>query len=310
MAGTVGRPRTSWAGAAVLFGYLVLFPPILVLGPLAALLAASRPDSRREWIWLGVTVCAIAFFAAGASGIASTMLIGWGLMAAGAFALLMLTRERHMITGALGACGLATAGATAWAWILGTQWKDVTLAVAHDGWERCRELLDSGLFSPERAAGVGVYINAMADGIGASAALFPGLLVASAIPGMALAWSWYHRIAAKPYGHRAGRFAEFRFSDDVVWGVVLCLALLVLPLPDAARVLGANLALIVGCLYVTRGAAVAWSAIGSSGSGVLVALCLGAVFIFPVALSGLFLFGLSDTWIDFRRRFTAAASGG
>src|SRR5262245_44301079 len=156
VAGTVGRPRTSWAGAAVLFGYLVLFPPILVLGPLAALLAASRPDSTREWIWLAVTVGAITFLAAGASGIASTMLIGWGLMAAGAFALLMLTRARRMITGALGDCGLATAGATAWAWTLGTRWKDITLAVAHDGWERCRELLNSGLFSPERAEGVRV----------------------------------------------------------------------------------------------------------------------------------------------------------
>src|SRR5262245_36908602 len=156
VAGTVGRSRSSWAGAAVLFGYLVLFPPILVLGPLAALLAASRPDSPREWIWLGVTVGAITLFAAGASGIASTMLIGWGLMAAGAFALLMLTRNRQLITGALGACGLATAGATAWAWTLGTRWKDITLAVAHDGWERCRELLNSGLFSPERAEGVRV----------------------------------------------------------------------------------------------------------------------------------------------------------
>jgi hypothetical protein len=294
----------------VLLGYLVLFPPILVLGPLAALLAASRPDSPREWIWLAVTVGGIAFFAAQASGIASTMLIGWGLMAAGAFALLMLTGDRPLMTGALGAAGLATAGATGWAWILGTRWKDVTLAVAHDGWERCRELLDSGLFSPERAAGVRVYINAMADGIGASAVLFPGLLIASALPGMALAWGWYHRIAVKPYGHPAGPFAEFRFSDDVIWGVVLCLALLVLPLPNAARVLGANLALIVGCLYVTRGAAIVWSVVSSSASGVLVALCLGAFFIFPVALSGLFLFGLSDTWIDFRRRFTPAASGG
>ena len=217
------------------------------------------------------------------------MLIGWGLMAAGAFALLMLTRDRHMITGALGACGLATAAATAWAWILGTQWKDVTLAVAHDGWERCRELLRFGTRSlPSARPACRLYINAMADGIGASAMLFPGLLIASAIPGMALAWSWYHRIAASRMATGLGPFAEFRFSDDLVWGVVLCLALLVLPLPDAARCLRRQSGADLGCLYVTRGrrgSVVARSARGAGG--VLVALCLGAVFIFPVALGGL-----------------------
>lgn len=291
----------------MLVAYLVLFPPVLVLGPLAALLAASRPASAREWIWLGVAATWIALLGVRTAGISSGMLLAWGLMASGAFAVLMLTGERRVISGALGAASIATALATAWAWLLGTQWHDVMLAVAHDGWELCRALTQSGALSPERAAGVKVYVDAMAEGVAMTATLFPGLLIAVALPGMALAWSWYHRIAERPYGQPLRPFGEFRFGDHLVWAVVACLALLVVPLPDSARILGGNLAVVLGSLYGARGAAVAWSAIRSLPGGVLVALGLGSVFILPVALSGLCLFGLTDTWVDFRRRFAPAA---
>jgi hypothetical protein len=287
--------------------YLVFFPPVLVLGPLAALLAASRPASAREWIWLAVAATWIGLLAVQPNGIAGGMLLAWGLMASGAFVVLMLTGERRVVAGALGSGLIATALATAWAWLLGTQWHDVMLAVAHEGWELCRSLTQSGTLSPERAAGVQVYVDAMAEGVSLTATLFPGLLIAIALPGMALAWSWYHRIAERPFGRPLRPFAEFRFGDDLVWAVVVCLTLLVLPLPDSARILGGNMAVVLGALYGARGAAVAWSAIRSLPGGVLVALGLGSVFILPVALSGLCLFGLTDTWVDFRRRFAPAA---
>ena len=219
----------------------------------------------------------------------------------------MLTGQRRVVAGALNAALIATALATIWARVLGTRWHDVMLAVAHQGWELCRSLSQSGALSPERAAGVQAYVDAMAPGVTLAATLFPGMLIAVALPGMVLAWSWYHRIAEQPYGQPLQPFAEFRFGDDLVWAVVACLALLVLPVPDSARILGGNLAVVLGSLYGARGAAVAWSAIRSLPGGVLVALGLGSVFILPVALSGLCLFGLTDTWVDFRRRFAPAA---
>jgi hypothetical protein len=293
-----------------LVGYLLFFPPILVLGPFLALLIASRPAAPREWTAIAVAATWVAMLALESTGIASAMLMAWGVIAAGAFTALMITRDRPVISGAIGAACLATAGATAWTWLLGSRWQDVSLAVAHEGWELCRNVMEAGALSPARSEGVRVYVDAMAQGVGVAAGLFPGLLFVSALPGMALAWSWYHRIATRPIGRPSRPFAAFRFDDHLIWGVVLSLTLLVLPVPEPAAELGANLAVVAASLYVVRGAAVLWPAIGDLPSGVMVALGLLTLFILPVVLGGLCLLGLADTWVDFRRRFTPAASGG
>jgi hypothetical protein len=288
----------------------VLSFPAFVLGPLVALLAASRPASRREWIWLGLGGLWIVLLAGQASGIASTMLIAWALTASGAFAALMLTRQRGLTAGALGAATIATVATTAWARLLGTHWQDVMLAVAHESWALLRDPLATSDLSPERAAGVQVYLETVADGVAMAAALFPGLLVLAGLAGMGLAWTWYHRIALRPFGRPTRPFREFGFDDHLVWVVVLSVALLVLPLPEQATVVGANLALVAGGLYAGRGAAVTWTVIEGMPSGGLVILGLGVFLFLPVTLCGLILLGLADTWVDFRRRFTPAVTGG
>jgi len=299
------------ARAILLLGaYVLLFPPLFVLGPLAGLLLASRPGTLREWSWVALTGLWIGLTLLEPGGIATQMMRAWALFVTGAFVLVMLPGRRTFATGALLASVFAFGAATAWAWSLGTRWRDIQLAVAHTGWEFCRQLVGqagrAGAIDPERLTGITVYVDALADGVAVMAELFPALLALTALPGLALAWSWYHRLASQPAGVPAERFAEFRFTDHLIWLVVAVVALFLVPLPPMVQAVAGNLALVAGGLYAARGAAVLWGSIETFPLLVVILVLAGILFILPIALGGCFALGLADTWVDFRRRFGAA----
>jgi hypothetical protein len=294
----------------LLAGYVVLFPPLFVLGPLAGLLVASRPATFREWAWIGAAVLWLLVTLGQPGGLATQMLHAWALFVTGAFVVLMLPGRRSLISGALLATVFGFGAATAWAWFLGSRWHDVQLAVAHTGWDFCRQLLTQSSLGTEQLESIRTYVDALADGVGLMASLFPALLVLTALPGLALAWTWYHRLAANPTGRPGERFAEFRFTDHMIWLVVLSVAAFVVPLPAEIRGTVGNLALIASGLYAARGVAVTWGSIQSFPLAVLLILMVGLLFILPVALGGCFAIGLADTWVDFRRRFRSADSRG
>jgi hypothetical protein len=139
--------------------------------------------------------------------------------------------------------------------------------------------------------------------------LYPGLLALAAIAGLRLAWAWYHRIAARPIGAPPAPFPAFGFSDQLIWGWVVGLGLALLPEPAWARVAGANILLVWGALYATRGMAVAVTAGRRTPAVVLVALAMVTVVLLPFVLGGLTIVGLADTWVDFRRRLTPSTGG-
>ncbi len=134
--------------------------------------------------------------------------------------------------------------ATAWAWFLGSRWHDVQLAVAHTGWDFCRQLLAQSSLGTDRLDALRTYVDALADVMGFMSELFPALLILTALPGLALAWTWYHRLATNPAGSPGERFAEFRFTDHMIWLVVLSVAAFLLPLPVELQGPVGNLALI------------------------------------------------------------------
>ncbi len=308
----------TWGAILLLVAYLVVFPRLFVLGPLAGLLLASRPSTFREWAWIGAALLWLGVSLwQPEGGLATQAVPAWALFVTGAFVVLMLPGRRSLVPGALLATVFGFGAATASAWLLGTRWHDIQLAVAHQGWESCRELLEltrqmlaQGDLKPAHMAGILVYVNALADGVGVMAKLFPGMLVLTALPGLALAWAWYHRLSSHPVGTPAVGFARFRFSDQLIWLVVACVAVFVLPLPDEIRALVGNVALVVGGLYAARGAAVTWGSIEPFPPLILLVIMIGVLFILPVALGGFFALGLADTWVDFRRRFPAADTEG
>ena len=300
----------TWRAILLLGAYVVLFPPLFVLGPLAGLLVASRPRTLREWAWIGAAALWLGVSVWQPGGLAAQMLHAWALFVTGAFVALMLSGRTPLVPGALLATVFGLGAATAWTWWLGTRWQEIQLAVAHTGWDFCRQLLDQGGLTPERMEALRVYVGALSDGVAVMAQLFPGLLVLSALPGLALAWAWYHRIAAQPAGRPAPRFGEFGFSDQLIWLVVACMVTLVIPLPAPVNALAGNLAVVVGGLYAARGAAILSGTLDGFPVPVLLVILVGVLFVLPVAPGGCFALGLADTWVDFRRRYAAADQQG
>lgn len=139
----------------------------------------------------------------------------------------------------------------------------------------------------------------------ASLAVFPALLALESLALLALAWALYHRATRTRIGPALHRLSEFRFSDQLVWGVVLGVTLLVVPAFSEARMLGLNLVVFFGALYALRGLGVlSWFL--APGKPTPVLLVIAAVLAGPVV--GIFSLGLglADTWIDWRGRVRSA----
>ena len=142
--------------------------------------------------------------------------------------------------------------------------------------------------------------------------LFPSLLFLESLVAMALAWTTYHRIARTRLGAPLGPLKNFRFNDQLVWGLIAGLAIVFLPALGFIEGAGRNLLVFFGALYAIRGFGVlSWFL----APGVLAAtLMVGfAMLWWPVlsvvAISGFVLLtlaafglGLGDTWADWRRR--------
>jgi hypothetical protein len=142
--------------------------------------------------------------------------------------------------------------------------------------------------------------------------LFPSLLLLESLIALALAWTTYHRIARTRLGAPLGPLKDFRFNDQLVWGLIAGLAIVFLPALDFMKGAGRNLLVFFGALYAIRGFGVlSWFL----APGVLAAtLMVGfAMLWWPVlsvvAISGFVLLtlaafglGLGDTWADWRRR--------
>jgi uncharacterized protein YybS (DUF2232 family) len=139
--------------------------------------------------------------------------------------------------------------------------------------------------------------------------LLPGLVLLQSLAALAAAWALYRRIARHPEGEPLPALRDFRFNDQLVWGIVLALIALVLPGGQALRELGGNMAAFFGGLYVLRGIAVFAALASAAGVGVftLVLLTVVAAVLLPLALFTALALGVMDTWVDWRRRVTEAS---
>ena len=142
--------------------------------------------------------------------------------------------------------------------------------------------------------------------------LFPSLLALESLIALAIAWSVYHRLSRSRLGPPLGQLKEFRFNDQLVWGLIVGLTIVFLPTLSSVRVVGRNLLVFFGALYAVRGLGVlSWFM--APGALTVTATIGFAMLFWPVlnaiALLG-FLFlavaafglGLGDTWADWRSR--------
>jgi hypothetical protein len=142
--------------------------------------------------------------------------------------------------------------------------------------------------------------------------LAPSLLLLESLAALALAWTTYHRIARTRLGAPLAPLKDFRFNDQLVWGLIAGLAMVFVPALDFMDPVGRNLLVFFGALYAIRGFGVlSWFLAPGTFAGMLI---VGfAMLWWPVlnlvAFSGFMLLalaafglGLGDTWADWRRR--------
>jgi hypothetical protein len=148
-------------------------------------------------------------------------------------------------------------------------------------------------------------------------AVFPSLLALESLLALALAWALYHRLSRARIGAPLRPLREFRFNDQLVWGLIVGLTIAFLPTLQSFRGVGRNLLVFFYALYAIRGLGVlAWFL----APGALIAtLTVGfamlwlpvikfaADFALMLLLVAAFVLGLGDTWADWRRRVRPSA---
>lgn len=289
----------------LLAAFLLVAPPVFVLGPLAGLLLVSRPASVREWVWVVGLVAWSVLWLQQSGGVGAQSVRAAAVLVSGAFVALTLWRPSRHVSRALAAVALAAAALAAWMASLGISWSAVRRAVETDlaAYHRALQAELSGATASRELLS---RLSAASDTV---ALMYPGLLALAAIGGLRLAWAWYHRIAERPLGPPPAPFAAFRFNDQLVWGGVAGLALVLAVPGEVGRLAGANLLLVWAVLYATRGLAIFSAGSARVPRAVIAALTVVAMFMLPFVLGGLTLLGLADTWLDFRRRLASPTGG-
>jgi hypothetical protein len=137
-----------------------------------------------------------------------------------------------------------------------------------------------------------------------SATVLPALLALESLLALALAWALYHRLTTVPIGPSFGALREFRFNDQLIWGLAVGATIFFLPTFSDGKNAGLNLLLFFGAIYLFRGMGVlAWAARGRAvGIGLIILTA-----ILPLVAAALALgVGVGDTWMDWRKRMQSA----
>ena len=144
--------------------------------------------------------------------------------------------------------------------------------------------------------------------------VFPAMLALESLAALALAWAAYHRLSRTRLGPPLHPLREFRFNDQLVWGLIVGLTIMLLPTLSTLSGVGKNLLVFFGALYALRGFGVlSWF---MSPRRLAITLVIGFVMLFaPIlllqyvaALTFMMLgvaalaLGLGDTWADWRSR--------
>ena len=289
----------------MLAAFLLFAPPMFLFGPLAALLLVSRPATLREWVWLLGALAWSALWLQQSGGLGAQFARSAAVLVSGSFLALTLWRPSNRMCRALTATGGAALALAVWMVGLGVRWATLQAAVEEE-MSAFQTAVRRTMSGSENWSEMSRQVSLMSDTV---SLLYPGLLALAAIAGLRLAWAWYHRIADRPVGAPPVPFPAFGFNDQLIWGWVVGLALALVPAPSWAAVAGANVLLVWGALYATRGLAVAATVGRRTPPSVLLALAMVTVVLLPFVLGGLTIVGLADTWLDFRRRLTPATGG-
>ena len=293
--------------------FILLVPPVFVLGPLAGMLLVSRPATGREWSWLAASG-ALLWLSLRSGGLAEGFVRATGIFIAGAFVALSVWSPRGLFRRAALATASGLLVALVLASALGVGWSGVESALERglrDAFLGQARMTEAAGFGP----GVVGALRDMARGAGESASFYPALLAVTGMAGCALGWRWF-RLVSEPRGLDDERFAGFTFSDQAVWLLIGALAVTLLPgsertvLGATVETWGKNVLAVMVALYIARGLAIFSAASQRTPRRIVTVLALVGLLLWPFAAGGLLLLGLADSWVDFRRRLESPPTGG
>jgi FAD/FMN-containing dehydrogenase len=306
---------------------IVLFAPAVAACALVGWWAGGRAFLAVAWV-----AVAVLLTAAGATGARSggfdNLARGWSLLLAGSFGLVcLLGMQRPLFARALLALG-ATLGLAAIMSVVGPVSASQASKIVGDEFARrnaeTMSTLNGVIASHQKEwTELASKVPQLADlptetdkeltlVSGWGRTVFPALLALQSLAALSLAWATYHRLGRARLGAPLKPLREFRFNDQLVWGLIVGLTILLLPTLTPVRDLGKNLLVFFGALYAIRGLGVlTWfMAPGSLGVALAVAFVLlwapvlnafAALAFMTLAVAALAL-GLGDTWADWRSR--------
>lgn len=275
--------------------------------------------------WLAVAAVLLGWYAAMAPvgtgpGEYPSLVHGWALLLGASFGLTsLLTPGQRFLSRALGAVGIATVVAFAVA-VSTPDGVSAVRSVMKSDFDRRTEATVSEVngmaatpfwkSAAQRNPGLDSMVTsnvAELRTIGDQAPdTVPAFLTLESLLALALAWVMFHRISNVDLGPALGKVKEFRFNDQLVWGLAVGATIFFLPVFADGRNAGLNLLVFFGALYLLRGVGVLsfmtrskWAATLLIAMTVLAPLMLGAL-----ALG----IGVGDTWMDWRTRAQANAN--
>ena len=289
--------------------------PVFFLGPLAALLLVSRPRTLREWLWIAVSVGALVAWLRLPDSLSQQTVRAAAALFIGGFVTLALAGVKPLFTRAMLAAVLAALAMVGWFMAFHLSFDELQNDIITQAWDAWHQVWTSLPATPPAATSEVLVAGTPPDlahqlALAATglAALAPALLALVALLGVWLASTWYHRIARTPIAAPPPPLADFRFNDQLVWLLVLSVAVTLARSSRTAHLVTENVLLVVLAMYWLRGLAVIRVALRRASPLVIGILILIMFPMLAFVLVGLTVLGVADTWLDFRRRM-APASG-
>lgn len=297
----------------------LLLVPALAACTLVGWLAGGR--GALAIIWTALSLWVLTQSPEGAGATYHDLARGWGLFSAAAFGLVCIFGTgRAFLSRGLAAVALAiTLGLV----LVGTGVVDpmsTARALAEQYAARNTQTVDAWqqmvsqyalewerlVASVPAAGALSVDLDGALGQMSSLALLvFPALLALESLAALALAWALYHRLSRARIGAPLAPLREFRFNDQLVWGLIVGFAVVFLPTLAGLRGAGLNLLVFFGALYALRGLGIIAFFATPLGSLATTLAFIFAMLVWPIfaVLAALALgLGLGDTWLDWRRR--------
>jgi hypothetical protein len=301
-----GRWGTAFGLTAAVLLLSVVDALALVMLPMALLTVALPGERRIRWLFAGAAFGLVALFFGG--GPLAILSRGWALMLGAAFLTVTLLRPgwdvitRGLLTVlvsiSVGAATLLARGEVAQLDTMVQEHFQVVSSVTLGDLQT--RMPDSGWVADMQVA-TGRIAELQAE-------LFPALLALQSLAALALVSWWIRRLArSESFAFVLGRLRDFRFSDHLIWLLIIPLAVLVMPLGALESRIALNLLVFMGALYALRGFAVfVFLARGTQSIPTMIVGLVALVVLYPVALTAALMMGVGDTWLDVRNRIVSA----